>query len=241
MPGNNLADDYSGFLGTSLDTDTDAAKQISFAVPRLNLQTERRGYCLAKRLMDITLCALAFAALMPLFAIVILAIRADSEGAALYKQKRVGKNGKTFIMYKFRSMCKDAERQFKNLEHLNEVEGPAFKIRNDPRVTRVGAFIRRTCIDELPQLVNIIKGDMSIVGPRPPLPDEVRRYSLHQRQRLRVKPGLTCYWQVSGQKDISFDSWVEMDLRYIREQNLWIDTRVIFKTLHVALSGKGNH
>ena len=142
-------------------------------------------------------------------------------------------------MYKFRSMCMDADAQLAKLAKLNERDGPVFKIKDDPRVTKVGSFIRKTCIDELPQLFNILKGDMSIVGPRPPLPTEVAQYTPYQRQRLNATPGLTCYWQVQKGNDTTFEEWVEMDLQYIKEQSLWVDFKLILLTVRVVLQGKG--
>lgn len=182
---------------------------------------------------------LALVVLSPLFLITAIAIKLDSEGEVFYSQLRVGKDGKLFKMYKFRSMCVDADKQLDKLKDLNEKDGPVFKIANDPRVTRVGRIIRKRSIDELPQLINIIKGDMSIVGPRPPLPNEVAQYTPYQMQRLSVKPGLTCYWQISGRSDISFDEWVELDCKYIRESSVWTDIKIILKTIPAVLTGRG--
>lgn len=196
-------------------------------------------YRAIKRISDVVLSALALIVLSPLFLITAIAIKLDSEGPVFYSQLRVGKGGKTFKMYKFRSMCVDAEKQLDKLKDLNEKDGPVFKIANDPRVTKVGRIIRKRSIDELPQLINIIKGDMSIVGPRPPLPNEVEQYTTYQMQRLSVKPGLTCYWQISGRSDISFDEWVELDCKYIRESSVWTDIKIILKTVPAVLFGRG--
>ncbi|MEG6571111.1 exopolysaccharide biosynthesis polyprenyl glycosylphosphotransferase [[Clostridium] cellulosi] len=200
---------------------------------------KRYIYRAVKRFFDVVLSVLALVVLSPLFLITAIAIKLDSEGEVFYSQLRVGKDGKLFKMYKFRSMCVDADKQLDKLKDLNEKDGPVFKIANDPRVTRVGRIIRKRSIDELPQLINIIKGDMSIVGPRPPLPNEVAQYTPYQMQRLSVKPGLTCYWQISGRSDISFDEWVELDCKYIRESSVWTDIKIILKTIPAVLIGRG--
>lgn len=196
-------------------------------------------YFAFKRLMDVLLSLLAIIGLSPLMAGTALAIRLESKGEALYKQKRIGKDGKPFTMYKFRSMCQDAEEMLTYLQDKNERDGPVFKIKNDPRITKVGAFIRKTCIDELPQLFNILKGDMSIVGPRPPLPNEVEQYSPYHHRRLEVTPGLTCYWQISH-REVTFDEWVDMDVKYIREQDFFVDLGIIIKTFLVVLKVSGD-
>ncbi|MBQ4611981.1 MAG: sugar transferase [Clostridia bacterium] len=197
-------------------------------------------YEFCKRVMDILCSGLAIVVLSPLMLVVALLVRSDG-GPAFFKQVRVGKDGKLFRIYKFRSMCVDADspEMLAKLAALNEMDGPAFKIKNDPRITKVGRFIRRTSIDELPQLFNIFRGDMTIVGPRPPLEREVAQYTDYQRQRLLVKQGLTCYWQCSGRNNISFEEWVELDLKYIRERSLWTDIKIIFKTIPAVLSGDG--
>lgn len=191
-------------------------------------------YEFLKRLIDIigSLCGLIL--LSPLFLITAIAIKLDSKGPVFFVQDRCGKDGKIFKMYKFRSMYIDAEERLKDLLDKNEMSGPVFKIKDDPRITRVGKFIRKTSIDELPQLINVLKGDMSLVGPRPPIVREVRQYNAYQMQRLLVKPGLTCYWQVYGRNKINnFDDWVELDIKYIRERNIFIDLKLIFKTFFV--------
>lgn len=197
-------------------------------------------YEFLKRVMDIVCSGLAILVLSPVLLIIALAVRSDG-GPAFYSQVRVGKNGKTFRIYKFRSMCMNADspEMLAKLAALNEMDGPAFKIKNDPRITKVGHFIRRTSLDELPQLFNIFLGDMTIVGPRPPLVSEVAQYTDYQRQRLLVKQGLTCYWQCSGRNNINFDEWVELDLKYIRERSLWTDIKIILMTVPAVLSGDG--
>lgn len=191
-------------------------------------------YSVTKRLIDIvgSLCGIIL--LSPLFLIVAILIKLeDPKGKVFFAQERNGKYPKTFKMYKFRSMVHNAEDLLKDLMDRNEQTGPVFKINDDPRITKVGKFIRKTSIDELPQLFNVLKGDMSLVGPRPPIPHEVDQYNSYQMQRLVVKPGLTCIWQVSGRNNIGFDEWVEMDIEYIKTRNLWLDIKLIFKTVGV--------
>lgn len=191
-------------------------------------------YLFFKRAMDIigSLCGIIL--LSPLLIIVALAIKIeDPKGSIFFSQQRCGKDNKLFPMYKFRSMVSNAEELLEELMEHNEMDGPVFKIKDDPRITRVGKFIRKTSIDELPQLFNILIGHMSIVGPRPAIPHEVAEYNDYQRQRLLVKPGLTCIWQVSGRNSIGFDEWVDMDLEYIENRSLWMDIKLIFKTVGV--------
>lgn len=202
---------------------------------------ERWIYWTGKRLFDIICSALMLVLLSPIFLGVSLAIYIDDpHGSCFYSQKRVGRRGKVFRMWKFRSMVVNADQIQAGLMKQNEKDGPVFKMKNDPRITRVGHFIRKTSIDELPQLWNVLKGDMSFVGPRPALPREVAMYSPYQRQRLQVTPGLTCYWQVSAKRDtIGFDEWVAMDIRYIYERSWLVDLKLIFKTVQVVLTGQG--
>ena len=191
-------------------------------------------YLFFKRAMDIigSLCGIIL--LSPLLIIVALAIKIeDPKGSIFFSQQRCGKDNKLFPMYKFRSMVSNAEELLEELMEHNEMDGPVFKIKDDPRITRVGKFIRKTSIDELPQLFNILIGHMSIVGPRPAIPHEVAEYSHYHKQRLLVKPGLTCIWQVSGRNSIGFDEWMEMDFEYIEKRNLWMDIKLIFKTVGV--------
>ena len=201
---------------------------------------EKPFYDAVKRLLDIIVSGIAVILLSPVLLVLFLLVRSDG-GPAIYSQMRVGKDGKRFRIYKFRSMCvhADSPEMLAKLAAMNEMDGPAFKIRRDPRITKVGHFIRRTSMDELPQLFNILKGDMTIVGPRPPLESEVRQYTDYQKQRLAVKQGLTCYWQCSGRNNLSFEEWVELDLKYIRERSLWTDIKIILKTVPAVLSGDG--
>ncbi len=203
--------------------------------------TPKPAYEFFKRVFDIVLSLLAMIILFVPFIIISLIIVIDSPGASpIYTQKRVGKNGKEFKFFKFRSMVPNAESMLGSLLDRNEMDGPAFKMKEDPRITRFGKFIRRSCIDELPQLWNIFKGDMSFVGPRPPLPREVAMYDEYQMQRLSVTPGLTCYWQVQPRRnDISFDDWMKCDLRYIEERSLKTDIIIILKTVGAVLGMEG--
>ena len=169
----------------------------------------------------------------------IIAIKLDSKGPIFFKQVRSGLNGRRFELYKFRTMCSDAEEKKDNLADLNEMSGPVFKIKDDPRVTRVGRLLRKYSIDELPQFFNILQGDMSLVGPRPPLPKEVEQYEPWQHRKLSVKPGVTCIWQVNGRNAIDFDDWMRLDLQYIDNWSLWLDTKLILKTIPAVMKGQG--
>ena len=193
----------------------------------------------AKRAIDVCLASVLMLFLSPFMLLIAIAVKLDSRGPALFRQTRVGKGGRKFVFYKFRSMFENAEQIRDSLMHLNEADGPVFKIRNDPRVTRVGHFLRRTSLDELPQLMNVLKGDISLVGPRPPLPGEVEKYSPHQWRRLMVPPGVTCIWQISGRSEVPFDRWIEMDLEYIRNQSLLLDLKILLKTIPAVLLQRG--
>lgn len=200
-----------------------------------------RRYLRIKRFQDMVLSALALLGLSPLLLVIAMAIVIDDpKGGPIFCQERVGKDGRRFRMYKFRSMSIDAEEKLEELAQYNEMDGVAFKIKEDPRITRVGRFLRRMSLDELPQLVNILKGDMTIVGPRPALPREVAQYGWYERQRLRVTPGLTCYWQIQPNRyDMSMNEWMDLDLKYIRERNWWLDWWLIGKTIGTVLRGEG--
>ena len=201
----------------------------------------RRAYWAIKRVQDVFFSAIAIVILSPVMLLTMLAIFIDDHhGSPIYVQDRVGRDGKIFRFYKFRSMYKNADQMLDSLMEDNEMDGPVFKIKHDPRITRVGRFIRKTCIDELPQLFNILKGDMSIVGPRPALPREVEQYTDYERQRLYVTPGLTCYWQTMPDKNsISFSDWMELDLKYIQERSFLVDWKIIFRTVKVVLRKEG--
>jgi len=200
------------------------------------------GWPLAvKRLLDIFVSAVLLVLLIPLFALTALLIKLTSPGPVLFVQDRVGFNKRRFRLYKFRTMVPDAEEKIEELEQLNEMDGPVFKIKNDPRITPIGRFLRKTSIDELPQLFNVLKGDMSLVGPRP-LP--VRDYNGFdqdwQRRRFSVRPGITCLWQINGRNNVSFDHWMELDMQYIDEWSLWLDVEILFKTIPAVLWGEGS-
>lgn len=193
-----------------------------------------KGYLILKRVLDIICSLTGIILLSPIFIIVAILIKLeDPKGSVFFGQERCGQFTKPFKMLKFRSMVYNAEDMLEELQHLNEQTGPVFKIKEDPRITKVGKFIRKTSIDELPQLFNILKGDMSLVGPRPPIPREVEQYDEYQLQRLAVKPGLTCYWQVGGRNSIDFDGWVALDVKYIKERSTLVDIKLIFKTFFV--------
>jgi exopolysaccharide biosynthesis WecB/TagA/CpsF family protein len=193
-----------------------------------------------KRLTDLVACSLLLLLLSPLLATVALLIRLESRGPVLFKQSRVGRHGKTFSMWKFRSMYQDADKRKKEMDKHNEMRGGVlFKMKRDPRITRVGNLIRKTSIDELPQLWNVVRGEMSLVGPRPALPDEVDEYQLLDRRRLELKPGITCFWQISGRSEIPFSSQVELDVEYIHHQGLFNDLRILIKTIPAVISGRG--
>lgn len=201
-------------------------------------ENKKRIYEISKRAIDIIGAGSGLLLLSPVIAIVVCAVKFTSKGPIFFSQKRVGKNGKIFDMYKFRSMVVNAEELKEKLAHQNEMSGPMFKMKDDPRVTKVGKFIRRTSLDELPQLWNVLKGDMSLVGPRPSLPKEVKQFEKWMFKRLTVKPGLTCYWQVSGRNNIDFEDWMKLDISYVEDRNLWIDIKLIFKTIFVLFGDK---
>ena len=206
------------------------------------LRTGRWAYRFVKRAFDVTFSAFVLVGFSWLFLIVAVAIKIDDpKGPVFFAQERVGRDGKTFRMYKFRSMCADAEQRLAELRDLNEKDGPVFKIANDPRITRVGRVIRKLSIDELPQFINVLVGDMSVVGPRPALPTEVEEYTPRQSQRLSVRGGLTCYWQTRRNRDsISFDEWVDLDLLYIKQCSVWADVKLIVQTVGVVLTAQGS-
>lgn len=202
----------------------------------------RVAYRFIKRAFDIVFSAAVLVVFCWLFAIIAILIKVDDpKGPVFFRQERVGKDGKTFQMFKFRSMCVDAEEHLAELKDLNEKTGPVFKIAEDPRITRVGKWLRKLSLDELPQFVNVLRSDMSIVGPRPALPSEVENYSDYQRQRLLVKPGITCYWQTRRNRDtITFNEWVDLDLLYIKKCSAWSDVKLIIQTVGVVLTAQGN-
>ena len=193
----------------------------------------------AKRAFDIFVSGGALLVLSPVLLTVAAAVKLTSEGPVFFAQERVGKNGRTFRMLKFRSMVVNAEELRAKLEAQNEMDGPVFKIKRDPRITSVGHFIRKTSLDEFPQFINVLRGEMSVVGPRPPLPSEVAQYERWQRKRLSVKPGITCIWQISGRNDVTFEQWVKMDIDYIERWSVWLDLKIFFKTIPAVLLRRG--
>jgi len=190
-------------------------------------------YNFLKRTIDVVASLCGLILLSPLLLVIGILIRSDSKGPIIFAQKRVGLKGKEFKMYKFRSMVVNAEELKDKLKENNEMSGPMFKMKDDPRITKIGKFIRKTSIDELPQLINVLKGDMSLVGPRPSLPKEVKEFEPWMLERLEVKPGLTCYWQVMGRNSIDFEDWMKLDIRYVNERSLGVDIKLIFKTFLV--------
>ena len=222
-----------------MESTISAAPQIS--IDREKTLRSHRRYWVLRRAQDIVFSLLALILLAPLALLISLAIVLDSPGdGAIFRQRRVGRDGKLFWLYKFRTMCPDAEEQLNELLSQNQMDGPVFKIEGDPRITRVGRFLRKTSLDELPQLLNVLRGDMSIVGPRPALPREVELYSDYQRQRRYVTPGLSCYWQITPHRnEMSFDEWVALDLKYIQERSFWVDWKIIFLTVRAMLMKYG--
>ncbi|MDB1947994.1 sugar transferase [Clostridium tertium] len=208
----------------------------------MNVEVEKKEsrliYNLLKRIIDIIGSLIGLILLSPILIIVGILIKFESKGPIVFTQKRVGKDGKEFDMYKLRSMVVNAEEIKEKLKEQNEMSGPMFKMKDDPRITKVGKFIRKTSIDELPQLVNILKGDMSLVGPRPSLPNEVKEFETWMLKRLNVKPGLTCYWQVMGRNNIDFEDWMKLDVKYVNERSFWLDIKLIFKTVFVLFGDR---
>lgn len=196
-------------------------------------ENEKLVYNFLKRSIDIIGAILGLIFAVPIIIIVGILIKLESKGPIIFSQKRIGINKKEFNMYKLRSMVVNAEDLKEKLQSKNEMSGPMFKIKDDPRITKVGKFIRKTSIDELPQLFNVLKGDMSLVGPRPSLPKEVEKFDPWMLKRLEVKPGLTCYWQVMGRNAIDFENWMKLDVKYINERSIWVDIKLICKTFFV--------
>ncbi|HEV8659641.1 MAG TPA: sugar transferase, partial [Thermoanaerobaculia bacterium] len=193
----------------------------------------------AKRMLDVAVSLLVLALTMPVLLVAALCIKVTSPGSILFKQERIGLNGRIFMLYKLRTMIEDAHERRGEVTHLNEMTGPVFKANGDPRITRVGRWLRKFSLDEIPQLWNVLKGDMSLVGPRPPIPEEVASYHRWHRRRLSMKPGLTCLWQVSGRNEIDFDRWMQLDLDYIDNWSPSLDLKILLRTIPAVLSGKG--
>ena len=202
---------------------------------------EKPVYSFVKRAFDFGASLVGLVCLSPVLLVTAAAIKLEYEGPIIFSQDRVGLNGKKFKMYKLRSMVSNAEELKEKLLEQNEMSGPMFKMKDDPRITKVGKFIRKTSIDELPQLINVLKGDMSLVGPRPSLPKEVEQFEPWMYERIQVKPGLTCYWQVSGRNNIDFEDWMKLDIKYVRERSLLGDLKLVFKTFFVLFGDKNAH
>jgi len=197
------------------------------------------GYATGKRCFDLGVGSLVFVFVIPIVPLIALMIKLDSPGPVFYRQDRIGRGGRPFRFYKFRSMYREADRRRAELEAKNEQQGPVFKIKADPRITPVGQFLRRSSMDEIPQILNVLRGEMSIVGPRPPLPVEVARYQPWHRKRLAVKPGITCLWQIAGRSQIGFDEWMRLDMEYLRTRSLRTDLAIFLKTLPAVMARRG--
>ena len=225
----------------SPETSENLKKETRPIMDREEVLHKRAKYWTIRRAQDILLCIVALIFLWPLMLLTALLIVIESPQAGpIFVQERVGRDGKTFKFYKFRSMIPNAEAHLEGLMNKNEMTGPVFKIKDDPRITKVGKFIRKTSIDELPQLFNVLKGEMSIVGPRPALPREVAQYGEYEKQRLYVTPGLTCYWQIQPHRnELTFDEWMDLDIQYIRECGVLDDWKIIFKTFGAVLGMNG--
>lgn len=219
------------------------ALPVSKANPRLacceHLVARPVPYAWAKRLFDIVFSLFLLLIFAPLFVILALIVKLTSSGPVFYKSTRIGICGEKFAFIKFRSMRTDADKMLAQLQSANEKDGPIFKMKNDPRITSVGAFLRKYSLDELPQLMSVLTGEMSMVGPRPPLPSEVEQYDELTMQRLTVKPGITCYWQIMGRSSLTFDQWMELDRRYIKEMSFWKDLAIVAKTPLSVIRGDG--
>ncbi|WP_423231027.1 sugar transferase [Clostridium gasigenes] len=207
----------------------------------MTIENENKLYLFSKRALDIVASLIGLIVLSPLIVIIGILIRIESKGPIIFSQKRIGLKGRKFEMYKFRSMVPNAEELKKKLLEQNEMSGPMFKMKEDPRITKTGKFIRKTSIDELPQLINVLKGEMSLVGPRPSLPKEVEKFESWMLKRLEVKPGLTCYWQVSGRNNIDFEQWMQLDLDYVNDRNFLLDIKLIVRTFFVLFGDENAH
>lgn len=213
---------------------------LHVAQQRLRAQWLAHSHAASKRTLDILLGFAALVLLSPLFLLIAVLVWVEDGGSVFFAQTRVGQFGRHFKMYKIRSMCLDAEQRLKELlERNHHKEGVTFKLKDDPRITRVGKWLRKFSLDELPQLFNVLIGDMSLVGPRPPVPREVAMYSPADRRRLAIKPGITCLWQISGRANIDFSGQVQLDVDYIETQSFWVDVKILARTVPAVLSGKG--
>ncbi|MBU3138165.1 sugar transferase [Clostridium gasigenes] len=218
------------------DLNTEIIQQVEVIV-----ESENKLYLFSKRTLDIVASLIGLIVLSPIIVITGILIRIESKGPIIFSQNRIGLNGRKFKMYKFRSMVLNAEALKTKLLEQNEMSGPMFKMKEDPRITKTGKFIRKTSIDELPQLINVLKGEMSLVGPRPSLPQEVEKFEPWMMKRIEVKPGLTCYWQVSGRNNIDFEAWMQLDIDYVNDRNFLLDIKLIFKTFFVLFGDENAH
>ena len=200
---------------------------------------ESKAYRVSKRIFDLLLACVALVLLVPIIPLIVVMIKLDTPGPVFFRQNRVGKNGRIFKFYKFRSMHTDAEKRKREIEALNEQDGPIFKVRSDPRVTNVGKFLRRSSLDEIPQIWNVFRGEMSVVGPRPPLPSEVEHYQPWHLKRLEVTPGITCLWQISGRSHLSFNEWMRLDIQYLKRRSFKTDLLILMKTVPAVIARKG--
>lgn len=232
----NVAVDYFELrISRSRQTDLDGFPLLTF-----DSAPDKVGHLMTKRIFDILVSAAALIVLTPFFLLVALIIRMTSKGPVFFRQIRCGLYGRTFTLYKFRTMIEDAEAKLHEVKAHNEMSGPVFKMKNDPRVTQLGKFLRKCSVDEMPQFWNVLKGDMSLIGPRPPIPSEVREYDHWHRRRLSMRPGLTCLWQIQGRnKIVDFEKWMKLDLEYIDNWSLWLDAKIFLKTIPVVISGAG--
>jgi exopolysaccharide biosynthesis polyprenyl glycosylphosphotransferase len=234
VPATLATDFFDLEIASGVPKELDGFTYLTFETSRLK-ETE----LVIKRTIDITASSILLLLSLPMFAVLAALIRMDSKGPIFFKQTRSGLNGRRFSLYKFRSMIANAESRLEELKTKNEMTGPVFKMTDDPRLTRVGKFLRKTSLDEFPQFWNVLKGDMSLVGPRPPLPKEVEQYEPWQRRRLSMKPGITCIWQVSGRNKIGFEDWMKLDLQYIDRWSLWLDLKIMILTFRAVLGATG--
>ncbi len=234
VPATLATDFFDLEIASGVPKELDGFTYLTFETSRLK-ETE----LLVKRTSDILFSFVVLVLCLPLFALIALAIRLDSRGPVLFRQVRSGLNGRRFNLYKFRSMSADAEARLEELRNQNEMTGPVFKLTKDPRLTGIGRLLRKTSLDEFPQFWNVLRGDMSLVGPRPPLPKEVEQYEPWQRRRLSMKPGITCIWQVSGRNKIGFEDWMKLDLQYIDRWSLWLDLKILLLTVRAVLGQTG--
>lgn len=214
-------------------------KFLGLSTLAITTTSRKTAELLIKSAFDYVAGAIGFVLALPLFLVTSISIKITSKGPIFFKQERSGLNGRRFQLYKFRTMVKNAEALKETVKTQNEMTGPVFKVTNDPRITPVGKILRKISLDELPQIINVLKGEMSLVGPRPPIPDEVEEYSFWQRRRLSMKPGITCIWQVNGRNEIDFEEWIRMDLKYIDNWSLWLDFKLLLKTIPVVLMATG--